>query len=1344
MDKPIRTLGIDIGTASLGWAICEKATRAGEPELKEHGIMVFPEGIDRDQTGEKPKNQQRRISRGTRRRYFRRKRRKQTLLAVLIESGLCPLSKEALTRWVKEDVYPEDPAYRDWFKMQPFPLRAQTDTRPLTALELGRVIYHMGQRRGFRSNRNDKDRGDTKTLLEGDTTRGIAGYEGEDGTRTLIEKHGSIAKAAVYLSAQPVIKPIRKRFVARTDYEKEFAAMWSKQRELLTIGTSEQRALATKLTEKLMVRIGDPWEGIIFYQRPLKSQKGGVGKCRFEPKKPRAPQCSLLAEVFEIQQTVNNLRVGGADLSADLRDRVINELFLKKDRFTAEDLNKALEKWGVDGESNYAGAEAKNVKFKGAVAIKDLAVLFSKDKRQAPALARTIFDNPEDKLWLDRWAVIRDAENDDDITKDKEQGRDVGKKRDLYEYAKTQWGFNQDQLQKLMKLPRWSQGYASLSTKAMRKMLPWLKEGIIFSHAAFLANIDEAFGERWKSMSAEQREKVANGIRAIIESMRVEKGRVELLNGLIKQHRRHWETNKTPGTYWTNERRAAWDKTFDDWSRKELGDQLGDAEREALRTELLQELDAHVDLHGGKGPFVKQERIDGKIKNYLVEQWQVDPNGVERLYHPSDMELYPQGRGELLGSPFHPALKNPVAVRALHALRLLVNTLIKSGDIQLSRGTPGEEGFDPGTRIRIELARQLNSANERKALQRYQSYWEGERTKATEELRKMNVEVTKDSIEKMLLYMEAIEVFGKAMCPYTSRGFETRDVFSEPPQVQVDHIWPQWRSLDDSRANKVLCDAKYNHEKGNKIPAECENWKVPKVYHKVDGVDVKACILTNAEKYKEQMEHYKMLVEIRKQNSKNALNPTTKSNAIADKLYYGHHYAYWRAKYDRLTLEAIPLTFTNRQSVEVGMISRYTRAYLRSLFPQVDSIKGTLVETLRREWLGNEYEEKNPKSPEYRSSHFHHLVDAIMLASTNKALTDDLGHQLREKEKSGGKANVKQPWTGFSKDVLGLKNKVLVYHYHVDPLGRTSRYRTKVNGKQRIVTGSTVRGGLHKDTFYGRILKKNAAGVYEPRIVLRSPVAELTDKDIENIVDPALRDKFKNTIFQRGLEPIKQDRYLEVDVKHGSNTVKHRVRKVRLFDRLDQPLEIKAHRDRVPGREHKHHLLAANEDNHFMGVYENEKGDRAFQILNLFELTQALREGRGKDFPQGLLPQYVEREVRGKKVRFDLVKRNGKALMLQKDQMVLLTRDRNATEEVAWGDKADLSARLYKIRSMEGDGRVMLMHHLEARAASKVDKASEFVKEVTDKRVRLSLNNLYGLFEGVDFRSHPNEVVVRM
>jgi len=1325
----MRTLGIDIGTGSLGWAICEKEGRNGTPVLKEHGIMVFPEGIDRDQTGEKPKNQQRRLSRGTRRRYFRRKRRKQMLLKELIANGLCPLSKEALARWVKDDIYPDEEAFRTWFKTQPFELRAEATERAYTAHELGRVIYHMGQRRGFRSNRKGGDKGDQKALMEGDAKRGIKSVPE---TEALVSTHGSLAKAAVFLNKQAVIEPIRRRFIKRDTYTKEFEEVWLAQRELLAKGSAAQRALAERLTDKLKERIGHPFDGIIFFQRPLRSQKGSVGKCRFEPKKARAPQCSLVAEVFEVLQTVNNIKVDGKPLSDELRNLVINELFLKKDRFTAEDLNKALLKWKVDGRSNYAGTEAKNVKFKGAEAIKDLASLFNKDKKEIQAVARAIFDNPEDKLWLDRWAAIRDAENDDDITKEKAAGRDVGKKRDLFEYAKTQWGFNDDKLKQLMKMQAWKQGYANMSTKAMRKMIPWLRQGMIFSHAAFVANVDEAFGERWKTMTAEQQKNVVKGMQDIVESMRVEKGRVELLNGLIKQFKRHWDETKQAHGFWNDARRAAFDKSFNDWATKDLAEQLGDAQREELRGRVVAEFDKQVDEHGVRAPFITLERTDEKIAHYLTEHWQVDADGVGKLYHPADIELYPQAKGDKLGSPFHPALKNPVAIKALHALRMLMNALLGNGAI------------DRDTRIRIELARELNSTNERRAWQWYQNDMYERRRKAEAECKKWfdahmpGASITEDAIQRVWLMQETEEVLGQAKCVYTDRSLEMDNVLGDRANVDIEHTWPIWRSLDDSLANKMLCDREYNRApdgKHNSIPAELPNWKEAK---NIGGRDYPA-LLANVEKFREMMERYKHLVEIRKQDSKHAADPDTKSKAIVQKHYYNHHYRYWKTKYEHFSLEAIPLGFTNRQQVEVGMITRYSRAYLRTLFPRVDSVKGSLVELMRREWMGEAYEEKNPKSPQYRSSHFHHLVDAVVLASTDKDLTDNLGHQLREKEKTGGKIKPKKPWENFSSDVLKLKDRVLVYHYSTDPLGRTSRYKVKIKGKQRIVTGSTVRGGLHKETIYGRILKKNAAGVYVPRIVLRSMLADLKPGDVANIVDKKLQDR----IAAYGLEKAQTEggyRW-EITRKDGT-TATHIVRKVRLFDRLDSPLEIKAHRDRAVGREHKHFQLAANEDNHFMAVYENDRGDRSFHILTLFELTQALRNGNRKNFPNALFPLTIEREVRGRKVPYQLMTRGGKPVVLHKDQMVLLFAE--GPEEVAWSDKADLNARLYKIRSFEGDGRVMLMHHMEARPASKVDKASEFSKTVTDKRVRLSLNNLNGLFENVDFKSHPNEVVVRM
>lgn len=81
------TLGLDIGSNSIGWAILNKQKQ----RLVDIGVRVFPEGVDRDTKGlEKSKNATRREARGTRRIHQRRNLRKQRLIKELQAVGLLP------------------------------------------------------------------------------------------------------------------------------------------------------------------------------------------------------------------------------------------------------------------------------------------------------------------------------------------------------------------------------------------------------------------------------------------------------------------------------------------------------------------------------------------------------------------------------------------------------------------------------------------------------------------------------------------------------------------------------------------------------------------------------------------------------------------------------------------------------------------------------------------------------------------------------------------------------------------------------------------------------------------------------------------------------------------------------------------------------------------------------------------------------------------------------------------------------------------------------------------------------------------------------------------------------
>ena len=112
-------------------------------------------------------------------------------------------------------------------------------------------------------------------------------------------------------------------------YEKEFNAICEKQNLSAELRKALHRA--------------------IFFQRPLKSQKGLVGGCTFEKGKARCPISHPLFEEFRMWSFINNIKIKTPDdaelrmLSAEEVEQ-IKPLFLRKskDHFDFEDIAKKL------------------------------------------------------------------------------------------------------------------------------------------------------------------------------------------------------------------------------------------------------------------------------------------------------------------------------------------------------------------------------------------------------------------------------------------------------------------------------------------------------------------------------------------------------------------------------------------------------------------------------------------------------------------------------------------------------------------------------------------------------------------------------------------------------------------------------------------------------------------------------------------------------------------------------------------------------------------------------------------------------------------------------------------
>ena len=125
-----------MGATSLGWAVLA-VDKNGEPtSLLDMGVRIFPDG--RDDKEKEPLSVTRRGARGTRRRLDRTKKRQKMLMDFMVEIGLMPDNRKARKNLEVKD---------------PYEIKKKAVDERLEVYELGRALFHLSKRRGFKSNR---------------------------------------------------------------------------------------------------------------------------------------------------------------------------------------------------------------------------------------------------------------------------------------------------------------------------------------------------------------------------------------------------------------------------------------------------------------------------------------------------------------------------------------------------------------------------------------------------------------------------------------------------------------------------------------------------------------------------------------------------------------------------------------------------------------------------------------------------------------------------------------------------------------------------------------------------------------------------------------------------------------------------------------------------------------------------------------------------------------------------------------------------------------------------------------------------------------------------------------
>ena len=470
-----KILGIDTGTNSLGWAIVEK--KADEYHLLDKGVNIFQEGVKIEKGIESSKAADRTAHKAARVRNYRIKLRKIRLLRILSDAHLCPpLSKVELSAWRLKKEYPKNDLFMQWqgtddeSEKTPYAYRHKClheclDFNSMTdRYILGRAFYHMIQRRGFLSNRKDQSGDDTGKVKE--SISNLTQEMHDDGYEYLGDYFYSLYNKG---------EKIRNHYTARNEhYLAEFKAICEKQ----------------KLDKNLGPEIVRQIEKAIFDQRPLKSQKGQVGKCVFEKNKTKCPSSHPMYEEFRMLSFINNIKIQTPNdsalrpLSAEERELIMPLFFRKsKKQFDFEDIAKKLApkkqygfyKKSSDAEMPYLFNYPMDTSVSGCPVTAALKDIFGDNWIDSLCETYTLAEGKS------RLNVVNDIWHALFFYTDETK---------LAEFGKNRLQLDDEEAKKFCEISLPSD-YASLSLKAICKILPYLRRGLIYSHAVFLGNLCE-------------------------------------------------------------------------------------------------------------------------------------------------------------------------------------------------------------------------------------------------------------------------------------------------------------------------------------------------------------------------------------------------------------------------------------------------------------------------------------------------------------------------------------------------------------------------------------------------------------------------------------------------------------------------------------------------------------------------------------------------------------------------------------------------------------------------------------------------------------------------------------
>ncbi|WP_234110559.1 MULTISPECIES: type II CRISPR RNA-guided endonuclease Cas9 [Chryseobacterium] len=1017
--------------------------------------------------------------------------------------------------------------------------------------------------------------------------------------------------------------------------------------ELYPRNEERQKLLKTKDFVYLFI------EDILFYQRPLKSQKHNIGDCKLEYREYAKNGVKIkdhlktisrshpLFQEFRIWQWIQNLKIydklSDEEVtfnflsSIDDYDQLFDFLWNRKEVDHKALLEYLIKRKYEDLKPKQISTKAKEYRWNYVYdSEKDESKFYPMGETNAMIKNRLekieqlpgefLTSEILEKLWHIIYSVTDKIEYE----------------KALNTFAKKNDIDAEQFVENFKKFPPFKSDYSSYSLKAIKKLLPLMR-----------------MGKYWKeeNIDAETQRRLTS-IKERIESINYEEKKLQeisdddILKPVLKSFMKFKNRSFNQGLNTYQASYAVYNKH---------------SEGDATKWNSVEDLEKYLDefkQHSLRNPIVEQ--LVTETLRVVRDIWKDYGNGDKDFFNEIHIEL---------GRDLRNSADERKRISANHTKNENTNLRIKLLLTELLN--EGVENVRPFSPMQQEI------------LKIYEEGALSSETEIPDEILKISVtaQPTTSQLQRYKLWLEQ-----KYKSPYTGQMIPLSKLFTT--EYEIEHIIPQSRFFDDGFSNKVICESAVNKRKDNQLGLEF----IKNCGGEIVELDFgKKVPILNENDYRDFIDlHYSknrakkaklLLEEVPEKMIERQLNDTRYISKLVMQLL-SNIVRSEDGKDDGVNSKnVLPVTgkITSELKNDWGLNDIWNDLILPR-FIRLNEMTNSNDFTTYNE----KYQKVLPTVPLHlekgfqkkRIDHRHHSLDALVIACTTRnhinylnnqsALDDsykkkfytqeeyrekfqkareDLRRDLCDKNFNSDnpknyKWTFKKPWQNFTKDAKDrLETTIISFKQNQRIINKTVNYYQKYNdeGKKVFVKQTkgdnwAIRKSLHKETVSAKV---DLPRIKVPRGKILTATRKLIDisftlKTIESITDTGIQKILKNYLEYKeynselafspeGIEEMNQN------IEKYNDGVAHKpIFKVRIFETGSKfPLG-------ETGNKTEKYVEAAKGTNLFFGIYIDEEGKRVFDTIAFNIVVERLKQGlsavpetneKGNDLLYSLSPQ---------------------------------------------------------------------------------------------------------------------------